>query len=298
MAAVAGPAAVGDGASLAHDSGLEIETRSQSTYARRRFMRHRLAVASLFVLLTILLAGAGASWVAPYPYDGIDLENAGVRHVRSTAGTSSARTLLGRDYFSRVIYGIQTSEKVAFIVAIVAVLLGTIVGAAFGLLLGLGGQRPHALHGPHPHLARPRGAPDRGGLPRARVALSGRAHPRIPALGHRWPGSCAASSSPCARRTTSTPPRPPGAGDLRIIFRHMLPNSLGPIIVFATLQIGIAILPRGRSLVPRVRNPASDARARAADRPGEQGRLDGPLVAPPAVPRGSRSCSSCCASAS
>ena len=47
-----------------------------------------------------------------------------------------------------------------------------------------------------------------------------------------------------------------GAGDLRIIFRHMLPNSLGPIIVFATFTIGIAILPRGRSLVPRVRNPS------------------------------------------
>ena len=94
-------------------------------------MRHRLAVASLFVLLTILLAGAGASWVAPYPYDGIDLENAGVGPTFDSwhlFGTD----LLGRDYFSRVIYGIQTSEKVAFIVAIVAVLLGTIVGAASG----------------------------------------------------------------------------------------------------------------------------------------------------------------------
>jgi ABC-type dipeptide/oligopeptide/nickel transport system permease subunit len=33
-----------------------------------------------------------------------------------------------------------------------------------------------------------------------------------------------------------------GAGDLRIIFRHMLPNSLGPIVVFATLTVGGAIL--------------------------------------------------------
>ena len=33
-----------------------------------------------------------------------------------------------------------------------------------------------------------------------------------------------------------------GAGDLRIMFRHMLPNSMGPIVVFATLTFGGAIL--------------------------------------------------------
>ena len=33
-----------------------------------------------------------------------------------------------------------------------------------------------------------------------------------------------------------------GAGDLRIMFRHMLPNSMGPIVVFATLTLGVAIL--------------------------------------------------------
>ena len=50
--------------SLAYESGLEVEPLSQWTYARRRFMRHRLAVVSLFVLVTILLAGALAPWVA------------------------------------------------------------------------------------------------------------------------------------------------------------------------------------------------------------------------------------------
>ena len=36
--------------------------------------------------------------------------------------------------------------------------------------------------------------------------------------------------------------RSSGAGDLRIIFRHLLPNSLGPVIIQATLRIGSAIL--------------------------------------------------------
>jgi ABC-type dipeptide/oligopeptide/nickel transport system permease subunit len=134
QAVVAGPAAVGaDG--LVYESGLEVETRSQWTYARRRFVRHRLAVASLVVLILVLGAGAFAPVVAPHPYDGIDLENAGVGPTFDNwhlFGTD----LLGRDYFSRVIYGIQTSEKVAFIVAFLAVVLGTAVGAVSGYYSG------------------------------------------------------------------------------------------------------------------------------------------------------------------
>ena len=66
QAAVAAPAGVSD-AGLGYESGLEVETRSQWTYARRRFMRHRLAVGSLIVLILVLGAGAMAPWVAPYP---------------------------------------------------------------------------------------------------------------------------------------------------------------------------------------------------------------------------------------
>ena len=104
---------------LAYETGVEVQSRSQWQYARRRFMRHRLAVVCLVLLVGIFLAGAFAPWVAPYAYDEIDLENASSpptldgHHIFGT-------DLIGRDYFSRVIFGIRTSEQVALIVAILA----------------------------------------------------------------------------------------------------------------------------------------------------------------------------------
>src|SRR5262245_35779146 len=61
--------------SLVYESGLEVEVRSQWTYARRRFFRHRLAVVSLVVLVIILGAGMFAPWVAPYSYEGYDVNH-------------------------------------------------------------------------------------------------------------------------------------------------------------------------------------------------------------------------------
>src|SRR5437763_15215112 len=100
-----------------------------------RFVRHRLAMGSLVVLVIILGAGIFAKWVAPYPYSGLDLAAYGrgptFRHWH-IFGTD----LLGRDYFSRVIYGIQTSEKVAFLVGGVSTVIGTFIGAIAGYYSG------------------------------------------------------------------------------------------------------------------------------------------------------------------
>ena len=45
-----------------------------------------------------------------------------------------------------------------------------------------------------------------------------------------------------ARRSTSRRPRRPGRATLRIMFRHILPNTLGPIVVSASLTVGAAII--------------------------------------------------------
>ena len=57
--------------SLSYESGLELKARSQWAYARRRFLRHRLAMGSLIILIAILLCGAFAGHIASYAYDGI-----------------------------------------------------------------------------------------------------------------------------------------------------------------------------------------------------------------------------------
>ena len=55
--------------------------------------------------------------------------------------------------------------------------------------------------------------------------------------GVRWHASCAPSSSRCVRRSSSKRLGPPGARP-RIIFRHILPNAMSPIIVQTTLIVG------------------------------------------------------------
>jgi len=58
---------------LVYESGLELQARSQWAFARRRFFRHRLAMASLVVLLTVFALGAFANLVAPYSYSDINI---------------------------------------------------------------------------------------------------------------------------------------------------------------------------------------------------------------------------------
>src|SRR5690348_6565108 len=56
-----------------YEHGLEVKARSQWAYARKRFLRHRLAVASLIVVTGIFLVGAFANLIAPHSYSSIDL---------------------------------------------------------------------------------------------------------------------------------------------------------------------------------------------------------------------------------
>ena len=62
-----------DAGALSYQSGLEIEARSQWAYARRRFVRHRLALSSVVILLLVFGCGVFANVIAPYGYKEINL---------------------------------------------------------------------------------------------------------------------------------------------------------------------------------------------------------------------------------
>ena len=116
---------------LGTEAGVELQARSQWAYVRIRFLRHRLAVASLVVLLLVALVGVFASQIAPYAYDELDIENANQGPTLEDwhlFGTDQ----LGRDYLSRVIFGVRTSLWVAVFVALVSTVLGAAVGAVAG----------------------------------------------------------------------------------------------------------------------------------------------------------------------
>jgi peptide/nickel transport system permease protein len=226
--------------SLTWESGLEVKARSQWGYARRRFMRHRLAMGSLIVLAIVLLAGAFASYVAPYTFDGLDLTAASkgpTFHHWHLFGTD----LLGRDYFSRVIYGIQTSEGVAFLVAGVSTLIGTVIGAVSGYYSGWidnALMRFTDLMLTLPLLAvllTVAAFLGKGDEIRVAFILAFLLWTQLARI-------VRAQFLSLREKEYVEAARASGSGDLRIMFRHMLPNCLGPIVVSATLTVGTAIL--------------------------------------------------------
>src|SRR3954454_15590612 len=86
------------------NQGLELQVRSQWSYARMRFLRHRLAMAGLVGLVIVFGAGAFAGTVAPYSFDQIDLNHLYAPPTLA-ANHFFGTDQLGRDFFSRTIYG-------------------------------------------------------------------------------------------------------------------------------------------------------------------------------------------------
>jgi ABC-type dipeptide/oligopeptide/nickel transport system permease subunit len=223
-----------------YEHGVDVKARSHWAYARKRFLRHRLAMGSLVVLLGIICCGIFANQIAPYSYDQLDLTNIGASPT--TKGHHFFGTdLLGRDYFSRVIFGIRTSVRVAFIVALLAVIIGTAVGALAGyfrgwldnllmrftdLILTLPGLAVLLV------AARFLG---QGSQYRVAVILALLFWTTLARLVRGTFLSLREKEFVEAAKAS-------GSGDFRIIIRHMLPNSLGPIIVSATLLVAGAIL--------------------------------------------------------
>ena len=238
--AVAAGGAVSGDIELSHESGLELKARSQWSYARIRFFRHKLAVVSLVVLIIVTLVAVFADQIAPYSYDEFDFENIVVGPQLDgwhLFGTDQ----LGRDYLSRVIYGLQTSLWVAFLVASIATVLGTIVGAIAGYYGGFVDNvlmRLVDLILVVPFLAvllvlsayLGQGKPWRVGVIVALLIWVGLARiVRGTFLSLREKEFVEAAKAA-------------GAGDMRIMFRHMLPSTVGPIVVTMTLLIATAIL--------------------------------------------------------
>jgi ABC-type dipeptide/oligopeptide/nickel transport system permease subunit len=236
---VATPPELADTAMAAE--GLELKARSQWSYARRRFFRHRLAMVGLVGLIILFGAGALANVVAPYHFDQIDLNN--VLHAPTSVGHHWLGTdEIGRDYLSRVIYGIRTSEQVGLFVAVVSSLFGLTVGAIAGYYRGWidnAIMRITDLVLTIPVLVT---------LLTVAALLAG--------AGGQWEISIILAAffwTPIARIVRGVflslrekeyveAARAVGSGDLRIMFRHMLPNTLGPIVVNGTIAVADAII--------------------------------------------------------
>ncbi|KIP30461.1 binding--dependent transport system inner membrane component family protein [Francisella tularensis subsp. holarctica] len=99
-----------------------------------RFKKDKVAVFSLFVIVTILVACFVVPWFYPDNYfSHIDLYSKLRHHLLSI---SLALMLIGRDVFVRVLVGGQISFEVAIVATIVSVVIGTLWGAFAGFIGG------------------------------------------------------------------------------------------------------------------------------------------------------------------
>jgi ABC-type dipeptide/oligopeptide/nickel transport system permease subunit len=226
---------------LAYEAGLEVQARSQWWYARRRFMRHRLAMGALVVLAIIFLAGAFANFLAPYSPTAVATSTPLTIGPTTAANHFFGTDYIGHDWFSRALFGIRATEEVSLLVAALATAIGVLVGAVAGFL---GGWIDNIL---------------------MRITDTFLAVPVLAVLlvaakflGHGSPFRLAVIIAlllwvnvarivrgiylSLKEKEYVEAARAAGAGNLRMMFRHILPNTIGPIAVAATLTTAVAIL--------------------------------------------------------
>ena len=203
----------------------------------RRLARNRMAVAGGLVVLLLFMVSLTAPWLAPYDPLAIDLKNIlAPPSWQHWCGTDQ----LGRDVLSRMIWGAGISLKVGFVATGIAVVIGALLGALAGYYGGWWDAVIMRLVDvmlcfPTFFLI---------------LAVIAFLEPSIwnimIIIGVTgWMGITRlvrADFLSLKEREFVTAARIMGAGDARIIFRHILPNAMTSILVAATLGVAGAIL--------------------------------------------------------
>lgn len=205
-----------------------------------RFRQDRMAQFSIVILLVVVFLAGGARLIAPYSYSAIDLSN-------TLALPSQAHLLgtdyLGRDTLTRIMYGCSSVLEILVYSFLIAGTIGTLLGAFSGFY---GGRfdaifmRAIDVLMSYPAII----------LALAVVAILG------PSLQNAIIAMSIYQIAPYARLIRAQVisareqlyvenARAVGASNLRILFRHIMPNVIGPLIVQmnfsgATVMLGVA----------------------------------------------------------
>ncbi|MFC0866252.1 ABC transporter permease [Sphaerimonospora cavernae] len=200
----------------------------------------RLAVAGAALLALIVLAALLAPWIAPYPEDGASATHPLEALLPPSAEHWFGTDQVGRDVLSRVLYGARTSLLIA--VAVLAISGGT--GVALGVVAGYAGGwvRDVIMRVTDVFLAFPALLLSLA----LAVVLQPSVTTVIVAIAVTWwpwyarlTASVAAS---VATRAFVDSARCLGVPAPLIVFRHVLPNSLTPVLVQLSLDGGGVIL--------------------------------------------------------
>lgn len=99
----------------------------------KRFSKHKVAVLSLAFIAVVTLMAAFAPLISPYPYD---FQVIADRLQGPTSNHWMGTDALGRDLFSRILFGARLSLAVGFFTAVFSLIIGTIAGLAAGYFGG------------------------------------------------------------------------------------------------------------------------------------------------------------------
>ena len=217
------------------DAGAHVKNRWQMAWFITK--RFPLGAFGLLVVIIFCLVAAFAPWVASHDplstNPGISLAKPSLDHLMGT-------DFMGRDLFSRVVHGAKTSLAVGFGSTFLSVLVGVLIGLASGYIGGwfdLVVQRFIDMLQSLPTLilAMAMAAAMGPSLTNTMIAI---AVPRLP----RMARIIRANTLYLRELPFVDAARAMGMGEMRIALRHILPNSLAPLIVLASTGLGGAIL--------------------------------------------------------
>ncbi len=205
--------------------------------AWRRFKKHRVAIFGASVIVLFIVTAVFAPFLTRYEFDQIDL-------YRRKAAPSFSHPLgtdeLGHDVFTRLLYAGRISLTVGFIAAVTAAVLGTLVGGIAG------------FYGRWVDNVLMRVTDVMFSIPALPVLIVLARYMGGSVLGivlvlsvFAWMGTARLVRGDMLRLRTqdfTDAARALGASDSRILFRHLVPNALAPVLVAGTLTVGGAIL--------------------------------------------------------
>jgi ABC-type dipeptide/oligopeptide/nickel transport system permease subunit len=224
---------------IAPEREFTIERRSQAQMVLRRFLAHRLAVASLVVLLLVIVGSLVGGRLWKYGYADITDEFSTPPSWAHPMGTDD----IGHDSMARILRGAQKSVQVALLVALLSTTFGAVLGALAGYYRGAVDSvlmRFTDVVLMFPYIA-------------LTAVLAGTLADRasnwfyialvLAALLWTYIARVVRGLFLSLREKEFVEAaRALGASDRRIIFRHLLPNATGAIIVNATIIVAVAIL--------------------------------------------------------
>ena len=208
----------------------------------RRFRKNPAAMAGLVIIILLVLAAIFADVLTP---EGLDYQNLDRRNLTSMTASQDMLHImgtdnLGRDMFSRIIYGTRTSLQIGFIVVTISMIAGVLLGSVAGYYGGVSDNIimrivDILLAIPSILMAIAIASALGPGMVNVMIAVGIGAIPGYARV-------VRAAVLSIREQEFIEAARAIGCNDFRIITRHILPNCMAPIIVQSTLGLAGAII--------------------------------------------------------